>query len=155
MKAGTGLLTLLAGGLLGVSPAEAEDCEGKAGGVRLAVQVTHVRAAQGEVAVTIYPDDARRFMAPKGKLARQRVKAGAPTTNACFNLPKAGTYAIAVYHDANGDRDFNRNGFGMPTEGFGFSNDAPTTVGLPPFKSVRFAVREGENRIAVRMRYLK
>jgi uncharacterized protein (DUF2141 family) len=155
MKAGTGLLSLLAGGLLSAAPAWAEECEGRPGAAKLLVQVTHVRAAQGEVAVTIYPDEARRFMAPRGKLARQRVKASAPTTNACFNLQKAGTYAIAVYHDANGDRDFNRNGVGMPTEGFGFSNDAPATMGLPPFKTVRFAVRDGENRIAIRMRYVK
>lgn len=155
MKAGTGLLTLLAGGLLGGAPVWAEDCEGRASGVRLLVEVTNLRDARGEVAVTVYPDDAKRFLTAKGKLARQRVQASAPTTKACFNLPKAGTYAIAVYHDANGDRDFNRIKVGRPTEGFGFSNDAPTTVGLPPFKSVRFPAREGENRISIRMRYLK
>ena len=37
------------------------------------VQVSGVSPAQGEVAVTLYPDDSRRFLAPKGKLARARV----------------------------------------------------------------------------------
>lgn len=155
MKARTGLLALAATGLLGAAPAFADECEGRPTGVRLDVQVTNVRAAQGQVAVTIYPDDAKRFLAPKGKLARQRVKASVPTTSACFYLPRAGTYAIAVYHDANGDQDFNRDKVGRPTEGFGFSNDAPTRTGLPPFRAVRFPVREGDNRIAIQMRYLK
>lgn len=155
MKARTGLLTLAATGLLGGPPALAEECEGSPSRTRLHVQVTNVRAAQGQVAVTVYPDDSRRFMAPRGKLARVRAKAAAPTTNVCFNLPKAGTYAIAVYHDANADQDFNRNRLGRPTEGFGFSNDAPATTGIPPFRTVRFPVSEGENRITVRMRYLR
>ncbi|HEY9236243.1 MULTISPECIES: DUF2141 domain-containing protein [Phenylobacterium] len=154
MKARTGLLTFAATGLLGAGPAFAEACEGSATDVRLHVQVNGVRAAQGQVAVTVYPDEAARFLAPKGKLARVRVSAQAPTTRVCFNLPKAGHYAVAIYHDANGDQDFNRNGLGMPTEGFGFSNDAPTRVGLPPFRSVRFPVVGGDNRITIRMRYL-
>lgn len=155
MKARTGLLALMTTGLLGAGPALADDCEGRPTGVRLNVQVTNVRAAQGQVAVTVYPDNAKRFLAPRGKLARQRVKASAPITNACFYLPQAGTYAIAIYHDANADEDFNRDKVGRPIEGFGFSNDPPTKTGLPPFRSVRFPVSDGDNRIAIQMRYLK
>lgn len=139
----------------GTPAAAAEACAGKPSANRLTVQVNGVRASQGEVAVTLYPDDSKRFLAPKGKLLRQRVKAVAPSTSTCFYLPAAGTYAIAVYHDANADEDFNRNAVGMPTEGFGFSNDPSTRFGLPTFNSVRFTVRGGESRIAIQMRYLR
>jgi uncharacterized protein (DUF2141 family) len=157
MKARTGLIAGAFAGLLaaGAPAVAAEACAGRPSANRLTVQVNGVRASQGQVAVTLYPDDSKRFLAPKGKLLRQRVKAVAPSTTACFYLPAAGTYAIAVYHDANADTDFNRNSLGMPTEGFGFSNDPSTRLGLPSFNSVRFTVRGGESRISIQMRYLR
>ncbi len=36
------------------------------------------------------------------------------------NLPE-GEYAIAIYHDENGDKKCNTNMIGIPTEGFGFT----------------------------------
>ena len=131
----------------------ADECAGKPSEHRLTVGVSNIRAAKGEVAITIYPDDAKRFLAPKGKLLRQRVPARTPITSTCFYLPGPGFYAIAVYHDANADQDFNRSIVGMPTEGYGFSNDAPTKVGLPGFNTVRFRVPAGASRTSLRMRY--
>lgn len=156
MKVRTGVAAAaFAGALAAASPSLAaeDDCVGKKSPHRISVQVTGVSPAQGEVAVTLYPDDSRRFLAPKGKLARARVKASAPVIRACFWIPAAGVYAIAVYHDADGDRDFDRTAVGMPAEGFGFSNDAPTRIGLPSFDKVRFRARAGESVVPIKMRY--
>ena len=54
------------------------------------------------------------------------------TTRACFWLPPGG-YPIAIYHDANGDHDFNRTLF-VPREGYGVSNDVPVSFGRPSFE---------------------
>ena len=132
--------------------AQAAECQGSPSANRLSIQVTGVRAAKGEVAVTIYPDDAKRFLAPGRKLLRVRAPARAPETPACFFLPAPGYYAVAVYHDANGDQDFNRSLIGLPAEDYGFSNDAPTPIGLPAFKAVRFQVRPGETDLTIRLR---
>jgi uncharacterized protein (DUF2141 family) len=128
-------------------------CEGRPSNTRLIVQVGRLRSNQGEVAVTVYPSDPRRFLAPHGKLLRVRAKAGAPVTEACFYLPKPDAYAVAVYHDANANRDFDRNAVGLPVEGFAFSNDAPSKVGLPTFADARFTARPGDTILRVRMRY--
>jgi uncharacterized protein (DUF2141 family) len=64
-----------------------------------------------------------------------------------------GEYAVAVYHDENDDHDFNRNAAGLPAEGYGFSNDAPTAFGLPDFDRVRFTLPPGGGRVAIRLRY--
>jgi uncharacterized protein (DUF2141 family) len=135
--------------------ATADDCEGHESQTKLTVQVTGVRAAKGEMAVTLYPDDAKRFLAPHQKMARVRAVAQAPMTTACFWLPAPGYYALAVYHDENGNRDFDRTVLGLPAEGFAFSNDPPTPTALPPFKAVRFKAGEGETKIKVKLRYLK
>ena len=156
MKVRTGLAgAAFVGALSAATPllAADDDCAGKKTAHRISVQVTGVSPAQGEVAVTLYPDDARRFLAPRGKLLRTRIKAKAPATTTCFWVASPGAYAIAVYHDANGDQDFNRNAVGMPAEGFGFSNDAPTRFGLPSFDKVRFRARAGETPLTIRMRY--
>ena len=120
------------------------------GSVRLTVVATDLRNAQGEVAITLYPDDSRRFLAKKGKLLRARVPTRSPETTACFWV-SPGHYAVATYHDENGDHDFNRTLFTIK-EGFGFSNDAPTTLGLPRFARVRFAV-PGDTVVRIRTRY--
>ena len=147
---------IAAAAALALAPAAASaqnpTCMGtaQAGRVRLSVVATDLRDAHGEVAITVYPDDSKRFLAKKGKLLRARVPARAPTTTACFWVTP-GHYAVATYHDANGDRNFNRTLFSIK-EGFGFSNDAPTTLGLPRFERVRFAV-PGDTVIRVRTRY--
>ena len=139
---------------LSATPAMADaGCVGAhaAGTVRLTVAATGLRNAAGEVAVTVYPDDRRRFLAKGGKLARARVPTTVPVTTVCFWLPP-GFYAVAQYHDENNDHDFNRTLFSIK-EGFGFSNDAPTTLGLPKFDVTRFALAPAGGTIRVRMRY--
>lgn len=145
------LATLGVVGILAAPSALACVGEQDAGKVKLEVSATNLRSAKGEVAFTVYPDDRKRFLAGGGKLARDRVATVAPTTRACFWL-KPGHYAIAIYHDENGDRDFNRTLFSIK-EGFGFSNDAPTTFGLPSFEAVRFQLPEQGRAIAIRTRY--
>jgi len=142
-------------GVLATSPALADQgCSGTRApsSSKLTVQVNGVRPAVGEVAITVYPDDKRRFLAKGGKLARQRVKA-APSVRACFWAPP-GFYAVAVYHDRDGDRDFDRTLVGLPAEGFGFSNDPETKTGLPAFSSVRFRIGPGERVTSIQMKYL-
>jgi uncharacterized protein (DUF2141 family) len=133
--------------------AAAQGCVGTPGGaaVRLVVQATGVHNGAGEVAFTVYPDDRSRFLAKGGKLLRARVPARAGNTVACFWLPPGG-YAIAQYHDENGDHNFNRT-LWAPKEGFGFSNDAPTSIGLPSFASARFVLPAGGTTVRMQMRY--
>lgn len=148
------VLGLVAGALLmsTAAPAAAQEaCAGLPTGVKLTVLTSDLRNNRGQVAITVYPDDSRRFLARKGKLSRQRVSALRP--RGCFWLPGPGVYAVAIYHDANANADFDRNPIGMPVEGFGFSNDPPTRFSLPAYEAVRFRVKPGDNVIQVRMRY--
>jgi uncharacterized protein (DUF2141 family) len=121
--------------------------------VRLNVQISDMASAEGNVTITIYPDDANQFLAKKGKIARQRVPTVMPVTTACFAVPAPGLYAIAVYHDANDDHDFNRSFIGMPKEGFGFSRNPKTALGLPDFSEVRFEAHAGNNPVEIKLNY--
>ena len=52
-------------------------------------------------------------------------------------------YAIAVYHDANSNNEFD-SFLAIPTEKYGFSNDAPVFLGPPDFEDASFFVGENE-----------
>lgn len=144
-------VTVLA--LLPTAAAAQADCTGPASAVQLHVAVTNVRDGGGLIAVTLYADDPRRFLARRGSLYVGRVPARTGTTQMCIHVPAPGTYALAVYHDQDANRRFNRSGIGLPAEGYGFSNDAPALFGLPSFRSVRFAVPRTDMTIRIRMRY--
>jgi len=129
------------------------ECTGPASPVRLYVIVENIRTAQGLIAVTLYTDDSRRFLARRSSLYVGRVPARAPRTRICIHLPSTGVYALGVYHDENGNRSYDRSGLGLPREGFGFSNNPATIVGIPSFRSVRIAVPRNNMQATVRLRY--
>ena len=49
-----------------------------------------------------------------------------------------GTYALAVIHDENMNGKLDTNWLGVPTEGYGFSNDAKALMGAPSFDAASF-----------------
>jgi uncharacterized protein (DUF2141 family) len=149
---------LLRGLVLGLaaawaSAASPQACTGTPSAVRLFVNVTNVRSSDGLIAVTLYPDDRSRFLARRGSLYVGRMPARRGTTRVCIHLPSTGIWALGVYHDADGNRSFNRSRLGLPAEGYGFSNDAPALVGLPAFRRVRLSVPRNNMSTSVTLRY--
>jgi len=62
-------------------------------------------------------------------------------------LPK-GNYALAVFHDRNKNGKLDTNMFGVPTEEYGFSNNARNTFSAPSFKDASFSV-DGNKTISI------
>lgn len=123
---------------LGAPPNCVGDLTGKGW---LNVEVSGVRNGNGIVAITIYDGNrSDKFLRSRGSLDVVRVPAVAGKTRACVKLPANGVYALAVYHDEDASRKLNRSGLGLPTEGFGFSNNPRTVASLPTFSSVRLNV---------------
>jgi uncharacterized protein (DUF2141 family) len=55
-----------------------------------------------------------------------------------------GRYALAVIHDENMNGKLDVNWLGVPTEGYGFSNDAKVLLGPPSFSAASFPY-DGQN----------
>ncbi|MEX0297948.1 MAG: DUF2141 domain-containing protein [Kordiimonas sp.] len=51
-----------------------------------------------------------------------------------------GEYAIAVYHDVNGNEEMDRNFIGLPKEPYGFSNNARGSFGPAKWKKAKLQV---------------
>lgn len=69
---------------------------------------------------------------------------GADATATITGL-KPGRYAIKAYHDIDGDGRMNTNPFGIPTEPYAASNNAPFKMGPPAWSDAVFEVTAGEN----------
>lgn len=147
------LLLTLCLGLGGRAAAEEAPCTGPQSDVRLYVDVVGVRSAEGLIAVTLYADVPSKFLAHHGSLYVGRVPAQKGTTTVCIHLPKTGVYALAVYHDTNANRKFDRTGIGLPEEDFGFSNNPRVFLGMPAWKSVRLAVPKTDLHTSIKLHY--
>ena len=49
-----------------------------------------------------------------------------------------GNYTVKCYHDANNNNELDSNFMGIPTEKYGFSNNAAGLFGPPSFEDARF-----------------
>ncbi len=70
-----------------------------------------------------------------------------------FEKLEPGTYAIAIYHDSNGDEQLNRGSLGIPSEGYGFSNNAPAVTGPPDYADALFVLAGSDTTIKIQMQY--
>lgn len=120
---------------------------------KLQVEVTGMRSTRGRITITLYPDDRRHFLDGKYKVARQSVPVTLPVTRVCFALPAPGTYAVALFHDANDNGHFDTTLLGVPAEGYGFSRNPKLYFGPPKLSQVRIPVHAGDNVVHVEMQH--
>lgn len=64
-----------------------------------------------------------------------------------------GEYAVALFHDENGNGRLDRWG-PLPTEGFGFSRNPRLGFGPPSFRQASFTIGAGEVRQVIKIHYL-
>lgn len=62
---------------------------------------------------------------------------------------KFGEYAIRVFHDENKDNVVNTNILGIPTEDYGYSNDASGWFGPPSWEKAKFIFNKPEMTIHI------
>ena len=107
--------------------------------VRLQVSITGMHSAKGQIVVAVYPDEPKHFLKGRYKLAEQHLPITQPVTHACFVVPAPGSYAVALFHDENGNDHFDLNALGIPVEGYGFSNNPKLYFGPPGLGQVVFS----------------
>jgi uncharacterized protein (DUF2141 family) len=82
---------------------------------------------------------------------KDRGQATAGTVELRIRNVKPGTYAIAVFHDVNGNGKLDRSFIGLPNEPYGFSNDVGRR-GPPNFEAARILVKEPATTVVVPIR---
>jgi uncharacterized protein (DUF2141 family) len=146
LKAIYGIFSIL--GIIAFSPSTIASLKGN-----LSVELDGLKSQKGQVCFSIFssnkgfPDNGKRA------LQAQCVKLATTPQKITFPNLKAGNYAIAVIHDANSDGILNRNVLGIPTEGFGFSNNPIIRTGPPKFVDSAVLVAGSSTDIQIQLQY--
>ena len=118
------------------------------------VSVKGVRSDDGLVAALIYDSNPDNFLKNGKKLHRVRQPASSGLTTVCLPMPEPGVYAIAVFHDENANKRLDRGILGIPSEGYGFSNNPSFRLGPPELDEVLIELKGGRIEVEVDLTYL-
>ncbi|MEM9705237.1 MAG: DUF2141 domain-containing protein [Pseudomonadota bacterium] len=116
------------------------------------IVIEEVNRSVGLVVADLYENNQDGFLKRAGRVAQVRFAARAPMTKFCMRAPKPDQYAIAVYHDENANKTFDKNAFGLPAEPFGISNNPRLRFAPPRIEATLFTVDADGANVAIRMR---
>ncbi|MEM1417588.1 MAG: DUF2141 domain-containing protein, partial [Myxococcota bacterium] len=118
------------------------------------VRVTGAAHADGRVGCSLWGSD-DGWPTETGKAVARRwttIRDGAATC--VFNDVPAGTYAVSVMHDEDGNGVLRTSVMGFPREGWGVSKNQPLrTFGAPRFRNCSFEHGADGSRMRVRLNY--
>jgi len=118
---------------------------------KLVIQVCHPDAAFGKVLLAVYNQE-QGFLDGGQLLGRRlQVEAGDDVLFELDDLPY-GEYALALYHDLNGNERFDTNILGIPVEPYAFSNNVRAKWSKPRYEEARFDFQQHEQRVMVRLK---
>jgi uncharacterized protein (DUF2141 family) len=124
----------------------------------LEVKFDGVRDAQGQVCLSLFsgPTDFPKATSPDFVVKRCAPASTKGTSIMLGDLNlKPGNYAITAFHDANSDSKLNKGAFGIPEEGFGFSNNPEIGFSAPSFDDTKFKVSNTPSVVQIKFRYMK
>lgn len=123
---------------------------------RLVVTVEGLRSDSGRILAALYRGE-EGFPGDDAKAAVRddfAIEKGAASFS--FDKLAPGEYAVSLFHDENDNGKMDTGFFGIPKEGFGFSNDPKVKFSAPKFAEASFKIEanETEKKIVVRIKYL-
>ena len=122
-----------------------------AGTQSVELTVRGLKVAESRLQVAVF-QGAQGFPDADAAAERTMVDAGSETTQLTLSLKSGVVAAIAVFQDLDGNGVLTKNGLGIPTEPYGFSNNARGTFGPPSFGKAQFTVTEDFNALEIRVR---
>jgi uncharacterized protein (DUF2141 family) len=105
----------------------------------LSIQIDKLQSTNGNLMIALY-DNAANFPLKPVQARKLPVQQGEQQLQ--FKDLPTGDYAVAVYHDANSNGQIDKNEIGIPTEGYGFSNNAAGKKGPPSFDDAKISFND-------------
>ncbi len=106
---------------------------------QIAIDVLDVPSSKGKISVAVYNSKEGFLKFDKVFKCDSIIAEKGITHIAIKDLPE-GEYALAIFHDENGNDKLDTNWLGIPKEKVAFSNAKMKTFGPPPFKECVFKV---------------
>lgn len=100
----------------------------------VSVTITSSVESSGQLHLAVY-DSETGFQSRREVLSIVRPTTGTPLSVE-VELPAVGEYALAAFHDLNGNGKLDTNLFGVPTEPYGFGKVPPSKWREPAFEEI-------------------
>jgi uncharacterized protein (DUF2141 family) len=137
---------------------------GSAAAFDLKVVIDGVRSSTGSILIGLYDSNEHFQVAIKAsakvgllndraRLVGISMRAIGGMQSVIFTNLEPGPYAIIVIHDENDNGKLDTNFFGVPTEGYGFSNNAEGFLGPPSFKEVAVTLDQADRTVEIALGY--
>ena len=112
----------------------------------LILKIKNFDNQSGFIHIAIY-NEKEKFPKKEGKFLGFKEKtSNIITNNYEINNLKGGVYAVAIFHDENGNDKFD-SFLGIPNEKYGFSNNPLIFFSAPKFEESCFKLEENEKRV--------
>lgn len=108
--------------------------------LEIGLTIEGVSNDKGFIVADLHDDVKENFLVWDEVVLRVRATALKGETKFCMPLTKPGDYAIAIYHDKNENKEFDKNFLGIPSEHFGMSNNPKFGFKSPEFEDAVFSV---------------
>ena len=120
----------------------------------LAIDVHGVRSGDGRIYLAVH-GPATRDTFPSGEAVVEGLRAPARTGTMRFVIQDLapGRYALSAFHDENDNGELDTNLMGIPSEGYGFGNDASAAFGPPSFEAAAVDVDSASGVITLTLAY--
>ena len=113
---------------------------------QLIVDIVGIQRLGGSMMVAVF-DSALTWQDSEKALIVGKDSVSEPRVRLLFPNLTPGTYAVKLYHDEDNDGQLDSNMLGVPSEGYGFSNN-PQGLGEPTFEESMFMV-DGDTNIEI------
>ena len=125
------------------------DAQGK-----IVVSITNLVNSKGVCKTCLY-DNASAFAGNGSAIKCVDVPIKNKTASIAFDAVPKGSYAIAIFHDENGNNKMDKNFLGVPKEGYGASKNKLPFASAPSFRDNQFQLKEKETvHLEIRLRNL-
>lgn len=121
---------------------------------KITATIENPRDAKGKILCNLH-NSAAAFPGKSKVQGRSIVATQVSSKTVCefLNVP-AGTWAVSVLHDENGNETMDSNFLGMPKEGYGVSNNVLSSMSAPKWDDAKFVIAEAEARaLSIKMKY--
>ena len=122
----------------------------KSGSGQLIVQLKGLKTGKGQLFISLFsteegfPDQPVKALKTWSLPADPEIDLG--------HFP-AGTYALALLHDLDGNRKMTYSFLGMPQDGYSSSPDGGAKWSKPVFSKAKFNIGPGTNRLTLKVHY--
>jgi uncharacterized protein (DUF2141 family) len=120
----------------------------------IVVTISNLKNEKGKLMATLF-NSAEGFPSTPSKAIQAQIIELKNNRNGVIrfkNLPP-GNYAVSVFHDENNNDKLDTGTFGIPKEGYGFSNNPKIRFGPPSYTDTSFKVEKDKQEIEIKLNY--